>query len=50
MILIAVSFQAADSENYPRISTDFAVSSDDISIPSYQPIEWQYHTAEDEIR
>ena len=44
-----VLFQASRSAPFPRVRTDFAVTSDDISAPSYQPIEWKYHSAEEEI-
>ena len=42
-------FQASKSETFPRIRTDFAVTSEDISVPSYEPIEWKYHSADEEI-
>jgi NAD+ synthase (glutamine-hydrolysing) len=41
---------AAANHPYPRIEVDFALSSDsDIFLPSYQPIQWDYHCAEEEI-
>ena len=42
-------FQASKSETFPRIKTDFAVTSEDVSVPSFEPIEWKYHTPEEEI-
>ncbi|VDI25067.1 NAD+ synthase (glutamine-hydrolysing) [Mytilus galloprovincialis] len=35
---------------YPRVHCDFAVSHDDSFQPTTDPIEWQYHTPEEEIR
>ncbi|KAK6631808.1 hypothetical protein RUM43_013872 [Polyplax serrata] len=41
---------AARSTAYPRINVDFSLSSDsDFYLPVYQPIEWIYHTPEEEI-
>lgn len=41
---------AASSPSYPRINVDFALSPDnDVFLPTYQPIEWMYHTPEEEI-
>ncbi|XP_052087489.1 glutamine-dependent NAD(+) synthetase-like isoform X3 [Mytilus californianus] len=34
---------------YPRVHCDFAVSHDDSFQPTTDPIEWQYHTPEEEI-
>lgn len=44
------SHMAAASTPYPRVKVDFALSSDkDVFLPTYQPIEWVYHTPEEEI-
>lgn len=41
---------AAGSPSYPRIKVEFSLSSDnDVYLPTYQPIEWIYHTPEQEI-
>eukprot|EP00058_Branchiostoma_floridae_P022347 XP_002607837.1 hypothetical protein BRAFLDRAFT_275067 [Branchiostoma floridae] len=41
---------AAQSEPYPRVRTDFSLSKDDdIFLPSYEPVEWRYHSPEEEI-
>ncbi|CAD5118597.1 DgyrCDS7283 [Dimorphilus gyrociliatus] len=40
---------AACASPYPRIICDFSCSSDDLCLPSYQPVQWQYHLAEEEI-
>lgn len=44
------NFMAAESESYPRIKVDFALSrDDDIALPTFEPISWEYHTPEEEI-
>ncbi|XP_002740923.3 glutamine-dependent NAD(+) synthetase-like [Saccoglossus kowalevskii] len=44
------SMQATTAQAYPRIQVDFSLSlDDDIAIPCFQPIEWQYHTVPEEI-
>ena len=44
------SSATAYTKSYPRIKVDFALShGDDISIPSAEPIEVQYHSPEEEI-
>ncbi|XP_076311459.1 NAD synthetase isoform X2 [Tachypleus tridentatus] len=44
------TLMGAMSESYPRIKVEFSLSrDDDIAIPSYQPITWEYHTPEEEI-
>ncbi|XP_046994472.1 glutamine-dependent NAD(+) synthetase [Schistocerca americana] len=41
---------AAASPSYPRISVDFALSADnDVFLPTERPIEWLYHTPQQEI-
>nr|CAD7569878.1 unnamed protein product [Timema californicum] len=41
---------AASSPSYPRVTIDFALSCDgDMKLPSYEPIEWNYHSPEQEI-
>ncbi|XP_063240661.1 glutamine-dependent NAD(+) synthetase isoform X2 [Bacillus rossius redtenbacheri] len=41
---------AASSPPYPRIAVDFSLSSDgDVRLPSHRPMEWVYHTPEEEI-
>ena len=44
------SSQGSKSYSYPRIHCDFAISHDDYFQPTTDPIEWQYHTPEEEIR
>ncbi|XP_059088521.1 glutamine-dependent NAD(+) synthetase-like [Tigriopus californicus] len=44
------NIQAAQALSYPRVDVPFALSMDsDLALPSYQPIEWIYHPAEEEI-
>lgn len=43
------SYVSAGSRAYPRINVDFFLSSDDFFLPFYEPIEWIYHTPEEEI-
>ncbi|XP_077868215.1 glutamine-dependent NAD(+) synthetase-like, partial [Saccoglossus kowalevskii] len=44
------SMQATNAQVYPRIQVDFSLSlDDDVAIPYFQPIEWQYHTVPEEI-
>ena len=44
------SHMAASSTSYPRIQVDFALSSDKLlGLPTYAPIEWIYHSPEEEI-
>lgn len=44
------SSATAYTKSYPRLKVDFALShGDDISIPSADPIEVQYHSPEEEI-
>ena len=45
-----VWLQVAEAECFPRVDADFSLSSDDISIPIYEPIQWKYPSAEEEIR
>ncbi|XP_035219009.1 glutamine-dependent NAD(+) synthetase-like [Stegodyphus dumicola] len=40
---------ASSSPAYPRVQINFALSSDDLFIPSYEPREWKYYSAEEEI-
>ncbi|CAH1250576.1 NADSYN1 [Branchiostoma lanceolatum] len=41
---------AAQLEPYPRVMADFSLSKDDdIFLPSYEPVEWRYHSPEEEI-
>lgn len=38
------------SEPYYRVKVDFALSAhDDVFVPTYKPIQWRYHTPEEEI-
>eukprot|EP00095_Tigriopus_kingsejongensis_P002439 snap_masked-scaffold380_size190731-processed-gene-0.11 protein:Tk02439 transcript:snap_masked-scaffold380_size190731-processed-gene-0.11-mRNA-1 annotation:"glutamine-dependent nad(+) synthetase" len=44
------NIHAARAPPYPRVRVDYALSADgDFALPSYQPIEWTYHSAEEEI-
>lgn len=44
------SHLAASSPAYPRIFVDYSLSREnDISVPSCEPIEWLYHSPEEEI-
>ncbi|XP_077297866.1 NAD synthetase [Arctopsyche grandis] len=44
------SHSAAASPAFPRVIVDFSLSSDnDISVPSCEPLQWIYHTPEEEI-
>ena len=49
-LLFTFLFQGSKSYAYPRVHCDFAVSHDDSFQPTTDPIEWQYHTPEEEIR
>jgi NAD+ synthase (glutamine-hydrolysing) len=41
---------ASESPAYPRVTVDFSLSiDDDLYLPCYTPIEWKYHTPEEEI-
>lgn len=43
---------AAGSPSYPRVRVDFALSTEDplsLSLPTCQPLSWQYHAPEEEI-
>ncbi|KAL3883279.1 hypothetical protein ACJMK2_029562 [Sinanodonta woodiana] len=40
---------ASRSTPFPRIQCNFALSCDDIFQPTSEPIEWHYHTPEEEI-
>ncbi|GBN76726.1 putative glutamine-dependent NAD(+) synthetase [Araneus ventricosus] len=40
---------ASSSPRFPRVQVDFALSSNDIFLPTYEPKEWQYHSPEEEI-
>lgn len=44
------TFQAAKAPAYPRVKCNFAVTSNDPFLQSSPPIQWQYHTPEEEIR
>ena len=42
--------RGAPAPTYPRIEVDYSLAdATDIYLPSYLPMEWQYHTAEEEI-
>ena len=44
------SHTASKSPAYPRVQVDFALSSDKLlGLPTCHPIEWIYHTPEEEI-
>ncbi|XP_028649625.1 glutamine-dependent NAD(+) synthetase isoform X1 [Erpetoichthys calabaricus] len=44
------SILASQSETYYRVKVDFALSAPcDLFLPSYEPIQWRYHTPEEEI-
>ncbi|XP_066992905.1 glutamine-dependent NAD(+) synthetase isoform X2 [Anabrus simplex] len=44
------SHLSGDSPSYPRIAADFALSLEkDVAVPTYIPIEWKYHTPQQEI-
>ncbi|KAK2173886.1 hypothetical protein NP493_843g01010 [Ridgeia piscesae] len=43
------SHLASSTESFPRITTDFAVTSDDLFLRPSTPVEWAYHSAEEEI-
>ncbi|XP_077999861.1 glutamine-dependent NAD(+) synthetase-like [Glandiceps talaboti] len=44
------SVQATTAQPYPRIQVDFSLSLEgDIALPTLEPIEWKYHTIEEEI-
>jgi len=48
-IVFTVFPQASSTESFPRITTDFAVTSDDLFLRPSTPVEWAYHSAEEEI-
>ena len=49
-LLFACLYQASTSSPYPRIQLDRALSTDhDVFLPTYEPVEWKYHSAEEEI-
>ncbi|XP_074853541.1 glutamine-dependent NAD(+) synthetase isoform X2 [Carettochelys insculpta] len=44
------SLEASKVNSYPRIKVNFALSSSDaICVPTCQPIQWRYHSPEEEI-
>ncbi|OWF50194.1 Glutamine-dependent NAD(+) synthetase [Mizuhopecten yessoensis] len=43
------SLRASQSTSYPRVHCDFAVTNNDFFRPTSDTLEWQYHTAEEEI-
>lgn len=44
------SHRAASNQSFPRINVDYALSNDDhVFLSTSPPIEWQYHTPEQEI-
>ncbi len=44
------TLRAASSPNYPRFQVDFSLSSDlDLFLPTHLPMDWIYHSAEEEI-
>nr|XP_014343976.1 PREDICTED: glutamine-dependent NAD(+) synthetase [Latimeria chalumnae] len=40
---------ATTANPYHRVKVPFALSSDDVCAPTYKPIQWRYHTPEEEI-
>ncbi len=44
------TLKAAAADQYPRIEVEYSLSSDtDIFLPSHLPLDWEYHSAEEEI-
>nr|XP_048710356.1 glutamine-dependent NAD(+) synthetase isoform X4 [Caretta caretta] len=44
------NLEASKVNSYPRIKVNFALScSDDICVPTCEPIQWRYHSPEEEI-
>uniref|UniRef100_A0A8C0GLE0 Glutamine-dependent NAD(+) synthetase n=1 Tax=Chelonoidis abingdonii TaxID=106734 RepID=A0A8C0GLE0_CHEAB len=44
------NLEASKVNSYPRIKVNFALScSDDICVPACEPIQWRYHSPEEEI-
>ncbi|XP_015913289.1 glutamine-dependent NAD(+) synthetase [Parasteatoda tepidariorum] len=40
---------AASAPRYPRVQCDFALSSNDLFLPTFEPKEWKYHSPDEEI-
>ena len=57
LVISLYIFQASrstESQAFPRVAVDFALSCDnardDFYLPTSEPLQWKYHTADEEIR
>lgn len=49
-ILLWFTLKATASTPFPRFRVNFSLTSTDLLQPTCIPLEWKYHTAEEEIR
>lgn len=42
--------QRSEDQVCVRVKVDFSLSSSDVFLPTQQPLQWRFHTPEEEIR